>query len=84
MGSVHTRPYQALLLKLRECREKLGLTQADVAQRLGRPQSFVSKCESGERRIDVIELRDLLLVYRTDISTFMKGIPWQRGQKRPR
>ena len=41
---------------LTEHRDAAGLTQEDVAQRLRRPQSFVSKYESGERRLDVIEL----------------------------
>lgn len=40
---------------LQQAREKRQLTQADVASRLGRPQSFVSKYETGERRLDVIE-----------------------------
>lgn len=38
-------------------RREKGLTQAQVAARLDRPQSFVSKYESGERRLDLIELR---------------------------
>ena len=42
---------------LRELRETGGLTQADLAARLGTQQSFVSKYEAGERRIDVIELK---------------------------
>lgn len=40
---------------LARARHEKGLTQADVAARLGKPQSFVSKYESGERRLDVIE-----------------------------
>lgn len=46
--------YQVLL---RELRTKLGLRQRQVAQRVGKPQSFVSKYENGERRLDVSELR---------------------------
>ena len=40
---------------LRDLREKRGLTQADVAARLDKPQSFVAKYEGAERRIDVVE-----------------------------
>ena len=42
---------------LRDIRTEAGFRQADLAQRLGQPQSFVSKYESGERRLDVLELR---------------------------
>jgi transcriptional regulator with XRE-family HTH domain len=44
---------------LRELRQDAGLRQADVAAKLGQPQSFVSKYESGERRLDVLELRQV-------------------------
>jgi transcriptional regulator with XRE-family HTH domain len=38
-----------------EAREKAGLTQEELAKRLGRPQSFVAKYEGGERRLDIVE-----------------------------
>lgn len=44
---------------LRELREQAGLRQADLASRLGKPQSYVSKFESGERRLDFLEVRDV-------------------------
>ncbi len=44
---------------LREARTAAGLRQADLARRLGKPQSFVSKYESGERRLDLVELRQV-------------------------
>ncbi len=37
----------------------MGLTQVDIAKRIGRPQSFMAKIEAGERRLDVIELRQV-------------------------
>lgn len=45
--------FRELLLRTRK---KNGVTQAEVAKRLGRPQSFVAKVENGERRLDVVEL----------------------------
>jgi len=54
-GSSFTSEYQALLRRLVEARRTAGLTQQQVADRLKRPQSFVSKYERGERRLDVIE-----------------------------
>lgn len=47
-----------------------GLTQLQVAQKLGRPQSYVSKCESGERRVDVVELKVFAKLYGVDLSYF--------------
>ncbi len=42
---------------LRELRKNAGLTQAELAERLGKPQSYVSKVERGERLIDLVEIR---------------------------
>lgn len=54
--SIYSAEYQRLCTLLRELRLEEGLTQVQVAERLDVPQSFVSKYESGERRLDVIEL----------------------------
>lgn len=55
--SIYSAEYQRLCALLRQLREEAGLTQVQVAAELGEPQSFVSKYESGERRLDVIELK---------------------------
>jgi transcriptional regulator with XRE-family HTH domain len=61
-----------MLKRLKEARRQAGLTQARAAAALRRPQSFVSKCESGERRIDVIELDDFARLYRKAIQFFLR------------
>jgi transcriptional regulator with XRE-family HTH domain len=53
--STHTEEYQALRAILRDARLNAGVTQQQLAERLGKPQSYVAKVEGGERRIDVIE-----------------------------
>lgn len=53
--STHSEPYKLLLEMLIEARTRAGVTQVDLAARLGRPQPFISFVERGERRIDVIE-----------------------------
>lgn len=53
--SVDPVAYRAARRLLREARESDGLTQTEVAKRLKKPQSFVAKYESGERRLDIIE-----------------------------
>lgn len=55
--SIYTREYSLFLEQLKRAREEKELTQAEVAQRLGQTQSFISKVERGERRIDIVELR---------------------------
>ncbi|HEY0780320.1 MAG TPA: helix-turn-helix transcriptional regulator [Gemmatirosa sp.] len=56
MSSVHTPAYQHLLGRLRDARREAGLTQVELARRIGKRQAYVSRCELGERRLDVIEL----------------------------
>ena len=51
--------HDSLLALLRQIRLDAKLRQVDLAERLGQPQSFVSKYESGERRLDILELRSL-------------------------
>jgi transcriptional regulator with XRE-family HTH domain len=71
--SQHTRAYQRLVAALRGAREAVGLTQAEVAGRLGVYASFVSKCESGERRIDVVELAAFCKAYGVDLIGFLRS-----------
>ena len=55
MKSLRTPAHKRLIALLVAAREKAGFTQQQLADRLGKPQSFVAKYEGGERRIDVIE-----------------------------
>ena len=68
----HTSSKQDTLLSLlRDFREEAGLRQIDVAERLGYPQSFVSKYESGERRLDLLELENVCTACNSDLRTFI-------------
>jgi transcriptional regulator with XRE-family HTH domain len=55
-------------------RAKSGLTQVEVSSRLGKSQSFISKVELGERRIDVVELLDILACLEADPMRFFKSL----------
>lgn len=68
--STFTKDYRALLAKLKEARVAAGLTQDEAAKLLGKPQSYVSKCEQGERRIDVIELKAFVRIYGKPLDFF--------------
>ncbi len=70
--SQHTSGYRKLTAALRKARETAGLTQAEVAAKLNVYDSFLSKVESGERRIDVIELIQLLKLYGVDVTAFLR------------
>ena len=54
-SSIFTQRHQELIGFIASVRKAAGITQVELAERLGRPQSFVSKVERGERRLDVIE-----------------------------
>jgi transcriptional regulator with XRE-family HTH domain len=63
LRAFHSLRYQNMCRRLKEARRRSGLTQTEAARVLGRPQNFVSKCETGERRIDPIELADFMALY---------------------
>jgi len=62
------------LQRLRQARLDAKLTQAQVARMLSRPQSFISKIESGERRVDFVELEYLARTYRKPLSFFATAV----------
>lgn len=69
--SIHSSEYKTVIKKLREAREAAGLTQAEAAEKLGKPQSYISKIERGERRIDIVELTKILAIYNTDLKSIL-------------
>ena len=72
-SSVHSARYQEFLKRLRAARKEAGLTQLEVAQQLEVHQSFVSKSESGERRVDVVELSDFAKLYQKELDYFVSN-----------
>jgi len=71
LANVYSEAYGRFLVRLREARRQANLTQEKVARRLKRPQSYVSKCESGERRVDVVELAAFAKLYRKGLDYFL-------------
>lgn len=69
--SIFTTEYELFLSLLQETRKSAGLTQKQVAERLGQTQSYVSKCERGERRIDVVELRGFCQAIGISLTDFI-------------
>jgi len=68
----YQKAYRSFLVRLAQAREQAGLTQVEVAARLGKARTFISKCELGERRVDFIELQQLARIYGKDLSFFQE------------
>jgi transcriptional regulator with XRE-family HTH domain len=67
---LHSPRYRRFLQRLRAARLAAGLTQAAVAEALGRPVSYVSKCELGERRVDFVEAVEFAHLYKKKLTDF--------------
>lgn len=68
--SIHSQEYRIFLKTLRQVRKSAKVTQVDLAERLGTTQTVISKCERGERRVDVIELREWCLALGVGLDEF--------------
>jgi transcriptional regulator with XRE-family HTH domain len=70
-----TAPYQetydALLRRLIRAREDVGLSQREVSEQMGLAHSFLSKCETGDRRIDIMEFLQLAKLYGKPLQFFL-------------
>lgn len=70
--SIHSKEYKEIIEKLKLARLDVGLKQEDVARKLKKPQSYVSKIERGERRLDVTELKGFVKIYHKTVNYFLK------------
>ena len=79
--SVFSREYDLLRKMLREAREHAQLTQIDLAERLHETQSFISKCERGERRLDLVQLRAFCKALGVPLPTFVAEFDRRLGKR---
>jgi len=70
--SIRTKEYQDFAERLKKARIEAGFTQVEAAKKLKRPQSYISKVEAGEQRLDVVEIKKFANLYKKDISYFVK------------
>lgn len=78
--SLYSRNQQELQQLLREVRHEAGLRQQDLAEKISEPQSFVSKLETGERRLDILELREVCQAMGVDLVEFVTRLEKQLKQ----
>jgi len=69
--SIYSKEYKKTIEKLKRARIEIGLKQEEVAEKLKKPQSYISKIERGERRIDIAELQDFAKIYKKEINYFV-------------
>ena len=69
-SSTYNQDYRYLIARLRETRLELGLLQREVCAQLGKPPSWLSKIELGERRVDPIEVAALAQIYKCPMQSF--------------
>lgn len=72
--SLYEQSYAAFTEILKEERKKAGLTQAALAKKLRRPQSYVSKYERGDRRLDVVEFLEIARAIKFDPNEFLRKL----------
>ncbi len=70
--TIYTKEYNNVLKKIKKARFEAGLKQEEIAKKLSKPQSYVSKSESGERRLDITELKRFADIYKKPINYFIK------------
>ena len=70
--SIYLNAYKNVIKRLQEARKEAGLMQSDIAEKLKKPQSYISKIERGERRVDVAELLILAKIYKKSLDYFIK------------
>lgn len=71
-GLRFTERDQRLRILLRQCREEAGLYQEQLAEKLGKPQSYVSKLESGDRKIEFLEVEDVCRALDLELREFVR------------
>lgn len=72
VGIIYSKEHKYIVKQLKKARENAGLSQEQVAKILNTTQSYISKIESGQRKIDVVQLKKLARIYKKDISYFVR------------
>ena len=70
--AIYTKDHNVIVERLKKERLESGLGQVEVAKKLGKTQSYVSKIESGQRRFDVLQLKEFAKLYKKPLDYFVK------------
>ncbi|MBC8463497.1 MAG: helix-turn-helix transcriptional regulator [Deltaproteobacteria bacterium] len=70
--TIYTGQYKSIIQNLKETRVNQGLTQQEVVKHFGVGQSFISKIESGQYRLDILQLQEFAKLYKKPLTSFLK------------
>lgn len=70
--AIYSKDHKYIVEQLKKARQEVGLEQTEVAKLLGRTQSHISKIEAGQRRIDIVALKEFAKIYKKQIDYFLK------------
>lgn len=70
--TIQTKEYALFIERMKKARLESGLRQIEVAKRMKRPQSYISRVESGEYRLDILEVKNFAKLYRKSVEYFLK------------
>jgi len=70
--AIYTKEHNLIVEHLKKARLEAGLGQVEVAKKLNRTQSYLSKIESGQRRFDVLQLKEFAKIYKKSLDYFIK------------
>jgi transcriptional regulator with XRE-family HTH domain len=70
--TIYTKDHKFIVEQLKKARNEVGFDQEKVAELLEKTQSYVSKIEAGQRRIDVVQLKEFAKIYKKDLDFFIK------------
>jgi len=70
--AIYSKEHRSLVEKLKKARKEARIDQIEAARLLGVTQSYISKIESGQRRIDIVQLKAFAKIYRKKIDYFIK------------
>jgi len=70
--AIYTKEHNIIVERLKRARLEAGLGQVEVAKKLGKTQSYLSKIESGQRRFDVLQLKEFAKLYKKSLDYFVK------------
>ena len=70
--AIYSEDNNQIALRLKKARVEVGLRQIEVAEKLGKTQSYLSKIESGQRRFDVLQLKEFAKLYKKPLAYFAK------------